>query len=180
MGFFSRLFGGKEEKEKKNTDQLPVQSAELTGQTQLRLTEILEPGHSGQLNQRISDRKEARNDPTYSGDLQDEEIVDRIQVRYQLGLDYVIVDEALLQESIGEDEVGEALNELFYVSLTEFNSITVKIIEGDTQRFEEELLEQLNAALQDWGVEGKRLEVKSIAPTEEYMEFYAAYKEVWG
>lgn len=77
-------------------------------------------------------------------------------------------------------DLNENLNELFSVSLTEFNSITIKVIEGDTEDYANTVLEYFNEACKDWGIEGKSLVVKSITPTDDNREFYEAYKAVWG
>ena len=77
-------------------------------------------------------------------------------------------------------DLNENLNELISVSLTEFNSITVKVIEGDTEDYANTVLEYFNEACKDWGIEGKSLVVKSITPTDDNREFYEAYKAVWG
>lgn len=176
MGFFSKLFGNKQDNKPDITAELPVQKAELKGITQLKLTEILQPEYKGTLNAHIQSKREAMMDM----DMEDVELVDRIKVQYKFDLDYVIFDEKLLDDTVGTVNLSEDLNELFYVSFTEFNSVTVNVIEGDTEAYASAVCEQFNEACKDWGIKAKNLAVKSIVPTEEYREFYEAYKKVWG
>lgn len=175
MGFFSKLFGNRQEDKPDITANLPIQQIELKGIVQLRLTEILQPAYKGTLNTLIRHHHESDY-----GDMQDNDIVDRLRIQYQFDLEFVIFDEKLLCDTVGDTDLNENLNELFSVSLTEFNSITVKVIEGDTEDYANTVLEYFNEACKDWGIEGKSLVVKSITPTDDNREFYEAYKAVWG
>lgn len=175
MGFFSKLFGNKQEGKQDITANLPVQRVELKDIVQIRLTEILQKEYRGTLNTRIQHQRE-RN----YGSMQDEEIVDRIGIQYRFDLEYVIFDEKLLSDTVGDAELNENLNELFRVALTEFNSITVKVIEGDTEEYANAVLGYFNEVCKDWGIKGKSLAVKSVTPTDDDREFYEAYKAVWG
>lgn len=175
MGFFSKLFGNKQEDKPDITANLPIQRVELKDIVQLRLTEILQPEYEGTLQTRIQHRRESDY-----GDMQDENIVDQLKIQYQFELEYVIFDVKLLHDIIGDSDLNEDLNELFRVSLTEFNAITVKVIEGDTEDYVNTVLEYFNEACKDWGIKGKSLAVKSITPTDDNREFYEAYKAVWG
>ena len=180
MGFFSKLFGSRRENKKDIPENLPIQQAELTGITRLKLTEILKPEYRGTLNTGIQHRREAANDLSHTGDMQDAALVDRIDVQYRFMLEYVVFDEKLLSDTVSGANLNEDLNELFCVSLTEFNSIAVSVIEGDTEEYANAVLKQFNEACKDWGIEGKSLSVKSIVPADEDREFYEAYKKVWG
>lgn len=174
MGFFKKLFGNKEEKPDVTAD-LPVQETELSGMALLKLSEILQPGFGASLNMRIEHSREALAEGLGAGD-----IVDAIRVQYRFGLGYVVFDEGLLRDSIGDGDLTEALNELFYVCLSEYGSITVKTIEGDSEAFAAGVRKQFDGACKDWGIRCRHLNVKSIAPAEADREFYNAYKEVWG
>ncbi len=175
MGFFSKLFGNKQEDKPDITANLPIQRVELMNIVQLRLTEILQPAYKGTLNARIRHHHESDY-----GDMQDENIVDMLKVQYRFDLEYVVFEEKLLHDMVGDTDLNENLNELFRVSLTEFNSVTVKVIEGDTEDYANTVLEYFNEVCKDWGIKGKSLVVKSITPTDDNREFYEAYKAVWG
>ena len=79
-------------------------------------------------------------------------------------VEYVILDEALLAEGIQEDPVDIALNEVFYVVISEHNSITAEILDGDMEEYEEQLFDELNASIKDWGLRAKRFKLLSIVP----------------
>ena len=59
MGFFSKLFGNKQEDKPDITANLPIQWVELKGIVPLRLTEILQPAYRGTLNTRIRHHRES-------------------------------------------------------------------------------------------------------------------------
>lgn len=171
------MFGSKQTDKPDVTVELPVRHAELKGIALLKLTEVLQREYRGTLESRIQDRREVRSG---TGSMIEEALVDQIKVQYCFELEYGIFDEKLLRDMIGNTDPEADLNELFYVSLTEFNSITVSVIEGDSADYAEAVLELFNEACKDWGIRGKRLVVKSIVPVEEYRDFYEAYKRVWG
>ena len=58
--------------------------------------------------------------------MQDAALVDRIDVQYRFMLEYVVFDEKLLSDTVSGANLNEDLNELFCVSLTEFNSNNTK------------------------------------------------------
>jgi len=60
--------------------------------------------------------------------------------------------------------VDIALNEVFYVVISEHNSITAEILDGDMAEYEELLFEELNSAISDWGLQAKSFKLLSIVP----------------
>lgn len=175
MGFFSKLFGSKQEEKPDITANFPVHQVELKDIAQLKLTEILQKQYRGTLNKEIQHRRDSISDG-----MPEEDIVDRIKIQYQFHLEYVVFDEKLLRDTVGDTDLNESLNELFRVALSEFNSITVNVIEGDTEDYADAVLEYFNEVCKDWGIKGKHLTAKTIAPTDDNREFYEAYKAVWG
>ena len=158
MGFFSRLFGAKESSKPIDIANLPVRKAELDFSAILHLEDAPVS----------EDWDEEQDDPQ-----------DEIDVDYRAVLEYAVFDEELLKKGIENDELNTALNDLFYVCLTEFGSISINVIEGCRKEYEQQVLKKYNDALSEWGVKGLKLEFASIAPREQYREFYEQCKSAW-
>ena len=190
MGFFNKLFGGKDEKKSEpvkkqakkpvDTANLPVQKTELEYEVSLELAEIYQIENRDLYNARREMRDEAMQDLNFSGD--PDEIMGNASMEffYRAELEYVVVDEELMLQEIGDENVAGDLNEMFYVCMAEHNEITIKDIESDRAAYGKKALEILNCSIRDWGLEGKKLSFKTIEPTEEYREAYEEYKAAWG
>ena len=57
-----------------------------------------------------------------------------------------------------------ALNEVFYVVISEHNSITAEILDGDMEEYEELLFDELNSSIKDWGLQATSFKLISIVP----------------
>ena len=162
MGFFKKLFGKDEGKQAgvAPTD-LPVKKQLLKGSTVFDLEDPIE--------EKAWDRRrkwqKLSMERTFDEELDGYEPC-RLKAEYRAEVDYVVLDENLLTEGIGNDPVDVALNEVFYVVITEHNSITDDVLDGNMEAYEELLLEELNFAISDWGLRAKHFKLHSIVPME--------------
>ena len=162
MGIFSKLFGGNKAEKPDPTIGLPVKKAALTGSAFFDLEDSEE--------ERELERLRKQRDLSFKRSFDDEELEEykpaEINADYEAEVEYVILDEALLAEGIQEDPVDVALNEVFYVVISEHNSITEEILDGDMAEYEELLFDELNYAISDWGLQAKSFKLLSIVPRE--------------
>ena len=160
MGFFSKLFGGNKAEKPDPTIGLPVKKAALTGSAFFDLEDPEE--------ERELERLRKQRDLSFKRSFDDEELEEykpaEINADYEAEVEYVILDEALLAEGIQEDPVDIALNEVFYVVISEHNSITAEILDGDMEEYEELLFDELNSSIKDWGLRAKSFKLLSIVP----------------
>ena len=160
MGFFSKLFGGSKEAKPDPTIGLPVKKQILKGSAYFDLED---PEEEKEL-----DRQRKQRDFSMKRSFNGEEVErykpTEIDADYEAEIEYVVLDEKLLAEGIQEDPVNVALNEVFYVVVSEHNSITDEILDGDMEEYEELLFEELNAAIRDWGLQAKSFRLISLVP----------------
>ena len=160
MGFFRKLFGGNKEAKPNPTASLPVKKQILKGSAFFDLEDPEE--------ERELDRLRKQRKPDLARSFDDEELEEyapaELDAEYEAEVEYVILDEALLAEGIQEDPVDIALNEVFYVVISEHNSITAEILDGDMEEYEELLFDELNASIKDWGVRAKSFKLLSVVP----------------
>ena len=160
MGFFSKLFGGNKEAKLDPAADLPVKKQILKGSAFFALEDPEE--------ERELDRLRKQRKPDLARSFDDEELEEyapaELDAEYEAEVEYVILDEALLAEGIQEDPVDIALNEVFYVVISEHNSITAEILDGDMEEYEELLFDELNASIKDWGLRAKSFKLLSIVP----------------
>ena len=163
MGFFSKLFGGNKAEKPDPTIGLPVKKAALTGSA---FFDLEDPGEEREL-----ERLRKQRDLSFKRSFDDEELEEykptEINADYEAEVEYVILDEALLAEGIQEDPVDVALNEVFYVVIAEHNSITGEVLDGNMEEYEKQLLEELNFAIKDWGLQAKSFKLLSLVPRED-------------
>ena len=160
MGFFSKLFGGNKEEKPDPTANLPVKKQILKGSA---FFDLEDPEGEREL-----DRLREKRNADLTRSFEDEELEEyapaELDAEYEAEVEYVILDEALLAEGIQEDPVDVALNEVFYVVISEHNSITEEILDGDMEEYEELLFDELNASIKDWGLRAKNFKLHSIVP----------------
>ena len=163
MGFFSKLFGGNKAEKPDPTIGLPVKKQILKGSAFFDLEDPEE--------ERELDRLRKQRNPALTRNFDDEELEEyapaELDAEYEAEVEYVILDEALLAEGIQEDPVDVALNEVFYVVIAEHNSITGEVLDGNMEEYEKQLLEELNFAIKDWGLQAKSFKLLSLVPRED-------------
>lgn len=142
MGFFSRLFSAKESSKESDIGQLSVRTTTLDFSAKLCL-------------ENVPFDEEA-----------DES--DEVELEYRAELEYVVFDEARLKWGIADDDLDQALNDLFYLCLTAFGSRYIRVLDGEWKEYEKQVLEKYNDSLKDWGVKGLRLTFVSLVQTEAY------------
>ena len=158
MGFFSKLFGGNKEAKPDPAADLPVKKQILKGSA---FFDLEAPEEERELDRLRKPDLARRFDDE---ELEEEYAPAELDAEYEAEVEYVILDEALLAEGIQEDPVDIALNEVFYVVISEHNSITAEILDGDMEEYEELLFDELNASIKDWGLRAKSFKLLSIVP----------------
>ena len=154
---------------KNNSDDVPDNSDEAENLEDASSNEYIEePAEEERFVVDLSVDDEQNHLPEEIDEIDDEELEEyapaELDAEYEAEVEYVILDEALLAEGIQEDPVDVALNEVFYVVIAEHNSITGEVLDGNMEEYEKQLLEELNFAIKDWGLQAKSFKLLSIVP----------------
>ncbi len=163
MGLFDKLFGGKNEKKKETAiDTLPRENVTVEGKVSL----IVKETNAADMRM-FKDVDKLKEHMDYTEEFPDQDTTGVIGVEYKFDLEYVVTNQRLFDEILEVQPVEEALNDAFWMHMSETKKISITDLDQPSEDYMENLRTDFNFSYKDWGIACTGLKVFYFTADEE-------------